>query len=653
VGEDQSKWNVAGTHIRPTNPFIEFDRSEVDQSIPDRFVTQAQKHPDRIAVKTKTLSLTYAELDKASNRVAHAIQSRRQSCKEPIALLFKQGISLVVAVMGVLKTGKPFAPVDYSLPREITARILVQLGTSLVVTDASHIFLAQALMPEPTLVLNTDELDGLSDENPGTRISPYDIACIHFTSGSTGEPKGVFTNHQNELYNIMKNTNALHISPEDRITVLRSNNVGAMRDSLLALLNGACSVPLELKEEGLSNLGEWLIEEEITVFSCVTSVFRHSLQTLNGRQTLPKVRLIHVGGEPVFKTDADLFKKYFSEDCLLVNRYSISETPAVSYYFIDKNTEIRGERVPVGYLLEGNEVLLLDDDGNIVGRNRIGQIAVKSNYLALGYWRQPELTGAKFLYDAERENTRIYLTGDLGYMLPDGCLMHVGRKDFQAKIRGYRVEVSEVELALLKLPMIKEAVVIVRNDRNNGNQLVAYVTSQPDQAVTVSELRRLLKDQLPSYMMPSSFVLLDNLPLTGSGKIDRMMLTSIERVCPSLDPADAQANEPVEMLLTEFWVEAIGIAPIGIHDDFTELGGDSLMAAQIVSRVNEIFSLRGPLASLLETPTIATLAAFLTENELQLGHSVKIAELTLKIDKMSPEEIVHALETLQGKRDNG
>jgi non-ribosomal peptide synthetase component F len=125
VGEDQSKWNVAGTHIRPTNPFIEFDRSEVDQSIPDRFVTQAQKHPDRIAVKTKTLSLTYAELDKASNRVAHAIQSRRQSCKEPIALLFKQGISLVVAVMGVLKTGKPFAPVDYSLPREITARILV------------------------------------------------------------------------------------------------------------------------------------------------------------------------------------------------------------------------------------------------------------------------------------------------------------------------------------------------------------------------------------------------------------------------------------------------------------------------------------------------------------------------------------------------
>jgi amino acid adenylation domain-containing protein len=653
VCEDQPKWNVAGSHIRPTNPFIKFEKSEVDQSIADRFVAQAQKHPDRLAVKTKALSLTYAELDKASNRVAHAIQSRCDSCKEPIALLFKQGISLVVAMIGALKTGKPFAPVDYSVPSEKTARILAQLDTSLVVTDASHLSLAQALMPEPSMVLNTDELDCLSDENPGIRISPYDIACIHFTSGSTGEPKGVVTNHRNELHNIMKNTNALHISPEDRITVLRSNNVGAMRDSLLALLNGACLVPLELKEEGLSNLGGWLIEQEVTVFSCVTTIFRHSVKTLTGGELFTKVRLIHVGGEPIFRSDVELFKKYFSDDCLLVNRYSISETPALAYYFIDKNTEVTDERVPVGYLLEGNEVLLLDEDGNDVGLNRVGQIAVKSSYLAVGYWRQPELTRSKFLQDRERENTRIYLTGDLGYMLPGGCLVHAGRKDFQVKIRGYRIELSEIERALLKLPMIKQAAVMVRAALNNSEQLIAYVAFQRDTSVTVHELRRLLQDQLPSYMMPSAFVVLDNLPLTASGKIDRMILADLEERRQTRETPYTEATDPVEMLLTKFWVEAVGVDPIGVHDDFLQLGGDSLVDAQIVSRVNGIFSLRRPLNSLFEAPTIASLATFVKSNELHRGDARRRAELALKVEGMSPEEIVHGLETLRGKRDNG
>lgn len=639
--------------IRPKNPFVEFDKSEVEQSIPDRFVAQVQKYRDRPAVKSRNLSLTYAELDKASNRVACAIRTRCDRCNEPIALLFKQGLSMIIAIIGVLKAGKAFAPVDYSLPPDKALRILGELGTPLVLTGTDHVCLAQALMPHPSGILNIDQLDdGLSDENPGMTISPYDLACIHFTSGSTGIPKGVVTNHRNELHNIMKNTNALHISPEDRITVLRSNNVGATRDSLLALLNGACIVPLELKEEGLSNLGHWLIEEEITVFSCVTTVFRHSLKTLTGRESFPRLRLIHVGGEPVFKTDVDLFKKYFSDDCLLVNRYSISETPAVSYYFIDKNTELRGERMPVGYVLEGNEVLLLDDDGNDVGLNRIGQIAVKSSYLALGYWRQPELTRTKFLHDAERENTRIYLTGDLGYMLLDGCLIHAGRKDFQAKIRGYRVEVTEIEVALLKLPIIKQAVVIVHDNPNNGKQLVAYAAFQPDQAVTVHELRALLKDQLPNYMMPSSFVILDNLPLTASGKIDRMILTNLEGVCRTLDTSYAEANDPVEMVLTKLWVQAIGVDPIGIHDDFSQLGGDSLVAAQIVARVNEIFSLTRPLNSLFETPTIATLAMFVQENELHRGHSCRIAELTLKIEEMSPDEVTQAFEVRRGKRDD-
>ena len=164
------------------------------------------------------------------------------------------------------------------------------------------------------------------------------------------------------------------------------------------------------------------------------------------------IRLIHIGGEPVSKSDVELYKKYFPDQCLLVNRYSISETQAVSYHFIDKQTEIKEERVPVGYPLEGNEVLLLGEDGTELGANQVGEIAVRSPYLALGYWRQPELTRAKFLPDPKGGNARIYMTGDLGYRLPDGCLVHVGRKDFQVKISGHRVEIPAVEMALLDVP---------------------------------------------------------------------------------------------------------------------------------------------------------------------------------------------------------
>jgi acyl carrier protein len=238
-------------------------------------------------------------------------------------------------------------------------------------------------------------------------------------------------------------------------------------------------------------------------------------------------------------------------------------------------------------------------------------------------------------------------------MLPDGCLVHAGRKDFQVKIRGYRIELSEIEGALLKLPMIKQAAVMVRAAPNNSEQLIAYVVFQRDTSVTVHELRRLLQDQLPSYMMPSAFVVLDNLPLTASGKIDRMILADLEERRQTRETPFTEASDPVEMLLTKFWVEAVGVDPIGIHDDFLQLGGDSLVEAQIVSRVNGIFSLRRPLNSLFEAPTIASLATFVKSNELHRGDARRRAELALKVEGMSPEEIVHGLETLRGKRDNG
>jgi non-ribosomal peptide synthetase component F len=217
------------------------------------------------------------------------------------------------------------------------------------------------------------------------------------------------------------------------VSLLRSNNAGAARDTWLALLNGATLCPLELREEGLATLGRWLNQEEITVFTCVTTVYRQALRTLADNERLKSVRLIHVGGEPVTPGDVDLYKKHFADDCKFVVRYSISETPAVSYFFIDKKTAIDGEHVPVGMPLEGNEVSILDEDGNQVGAGAIGEIAVKSRYLATGYWRQPQLTKQRFVDDPGGGKARIYRTGDLGYLRADGCLGTHRTKRFSNK----------------------------------------------------------------------------------------------------------------------------------------------------------------------------------------------------------------------------
>ncbi len=637
--------------MRPSNPFVKFSKEDIEQSISDRFEQQVHRYPQRLAVKTKTKGLTYDELNRNANRVAHAVLAHCDKGNDPVALLFKQGAALISATLGVLKAGKAYVSMDLSLPTTKAIQILEKLQAHLILTDGPHFYLAHELVGDRSKILNLDDLDStLSIDNPRLSISPDNIAYIHYTSGSTGEPKGVVWNHRNELFGIRVKTNELHISAEDRVSLVRSNNVGATRDMFLALLNGASLLPFDVQEQGLAHLGDWLLEENITVFTCVATIFRRSIQSANRKERFPKIRLIHIGGEPLFKSDVELYKKHFSDECIFVSRYSISETQAVSYYFIDKQTEIKEERVPVGFALEGNEILLLDDDKNKLGFNQIREITVKSPYLALGYWREQELTQAKFLPDPSGGDARIYLTGDLGYMLPDGCLMHTGRKDLQTKIRGHRVEVSEIEMALHDLPGIAQAAVVRFDDSFYGERLVAYVVPQKSKTLKVDQLRATLRKTLPSYMLPSVFVVVDSLPLTASGKVDRRALPIPTKSRHILSSVFTAADTAVEKALVKLWTEIMGIDNVGIHDDFSELGGDSLLAAQIVSEVNNVFSLRQPLKTLFEAPTVAKLVEFVLMNETHPGHSDKVANLLMKIEGMSSEDIGKALEEKRGKR---
>ena len=435
----------------PLGAVMAFDKEHIEQSIPARFEQVVRQYPDRLATQTKGQKLTYDALNRTANRVAHAILKRCSAEQKTVALLLEYGIPLIVAMLGAWKAGKIWTRVAPSLPHARIAYMLEDSLAGLIVTNNEHLPLARAWDQDGRQLVNVDMLEpGGGDENLGLTIAPDAPAYIRYTSGSTGQPKGGMQTHRNFLHGIHDS----YICAEDRVACLDP--------SLLGLFTGACLYPVHIKEEGLANVANLLMQEDITVYHSVATTFRHFVSTLTGDEAFPKLRLITLNGELVYKRDVELYKKHFSPDCIFVNSLATTETGPVAQYFVDQHTQITDSIVPVGYPVVDKEIVLLDEAGREVGVNEVGEIAVRSQYLFLGYWRRPELTRAVFLPDPEDGHKRIYRTGDLGRMLPDGCLVLLGRKDLQVKIRGNRVELAEIEMALLELAAVKEAVVVDR-----------------------------------------------------------------------------------------------------------------------------------------------------------------------------------------------
>jgi len=333
-----------------------------------------------------------------------------------------------------------------------------------------------------------------------------------------------------------------------------------------ALLNGAALFPYDLAVKGFTPLAEWMRTNRITIFHTVATTFRCFLDTVAADATFPALRILRLGGEPINSEDVKRFQRHFSPHCVLVHAIGPTETFDIRRHFISQEWRSSDSKVPVGYAVPDKEVLLLDETGREVGTDQIGEIAVRSKYLALGYWRRPDLTAAAFIPDHRGGNQRLYLTGDLGVMRPDGCLIHMGRKDFQVKIRGYRIEVTEIEVALVGLDSIKAAVVHVQADDAGAQRVVAYVVPAAGRAPTVSELRRALAQTLPDYMVPSAFVFLDTLPLLPSGKVDRRSLPEPNQARPALNAPYVAPRTPTESDLARIWAEVLELEQVGVHD---------------------------------------------------------------------------------------
>ena len=600
--------------MAPDNCFIEFTKEDIEQSVSDRFEQQVVLYPDHRAIKTGVNQLTYSDFNRLANRLARAIRQQSHN-NAALALLLEHEAAAIVSIFGVLKAGRSFVPLDPSLPLSRLKYMLDDSGAKVMVANNQTLALARALVDGFRKVINLDRLDSsLGSDNLEIAISPDKMSCILYTSGTTGRPKGVIHTHRNELHNVMHHTNSLHLTADDRLTLLGSYSTGqGLQDLYCTLLNGATLCPWSLKSDGLTGIADWLIGGRITVYHSAATVFRHFVRDLRGDEEFPHLRIIRLGSEQVSWKDVDAYKRHFSKHCLFVNALSSSETKTIRQYVLSKDSQIAG-MVPVGYPVEDMDVLILDESGNGLGFNQLGEISVRSRYLSPGYWQRPDLTAATYRADPSSPANRIFRTGEWGRLSPDGCLEHLGRKDAQVKIRGYRVETYETELALLRHPAVDQVLVICRESIRGDKYLAAYIVLNRFPAPTVSELRIFLRERIPQYMIPAAFVFLEFLPLTPNGKVDRNALPEPSIARPALDVSFVAPKGSIEEILAKMWVEILGIEKVGARDNFFDLGGNSLSAMQVVARMERTFNVRVPLKTFFASPTIASSSRNLPAN---------------------------------------
>jgi amino acid adenylation domain-containing protein len=606
--------SIAVEPTAATRGFVAFPREDVERSVPERFERQVLLYPNKTAVADSESSLTYGELNRLANRIAHAILAMRGAEPEPVALL-GSGVPVVAAMLGVLKAGKFYVTLDTSQPTARSVSILAECRPALLITDGTHREQSQALCAAldspPLSLLDLSALDPeLSDENLGLPISADSLAYILYTSGSTGKPKGVMQDHRYVLHLTMVYTNGGRISTTDRLVLLYAPSfAGAVRDIYCTVLNGATLLHFDVKRTGLAGLADWLRQERITVFFAVATMFRHFCRLLPAEDRFPLVRLVFLGSETVYAGEIRLYQRHFSEESRVIVSFGTSELSPICQFPIWPDSRIEGSTVPSGYPVDDVELLLWDADGQRVAAHAVGEVVVRSRYLSRGYWGHPELTEAAFMADPEGGDRRMFRTGDQGRMLPDGCLLHLGRGDFQVKIRGYRVETAEVEAFFTASGLVRDALVTAWLDSAGEQNLAAWlVPMHRDAPPSVGELRALVAAGLPDYMMPAAFILMDSLPLTANGKLDRRALPDPRLAGQGTDTVYVAPRTPVELRLKGIWSELLGLEKIGTQENFFDLGGHSLLAMQAVARIAAAFHVIVPFNCLFECPTIARLA---------------------------------------------
>ncbi len=604
-------------------------------TIHDRFNSWALATPHSLAIRHDGQSFTFADVAARATSVAARLETLVRGEDDVFAvLLANDPVGEIAAILGIISVGGIAVPVEAKQPAHRVRQIVDHCTPVAILTSQPD--LARQLLPERVALGIYDPTN--LQFNGRSSVLPDATAYICYTSGSTGEPKGVVITHRQVLARTDGLASVLDFRPTDRHTFLNSLSTGhGMSTVWRCLLTGGGLLAGRVRDQGVARLLDWLNTEQATMFACSATLFRTFVAQLKPSARLESVRLLRMGGERVTPADFALFKRWCTPQAMFVNAYSCSEASTVACHQLTHSDQLEGDSVPIGRAIPGCSVRLLGEDGAEVPRGEAGEIVVEGVTVASGYWRDPVQSAAVFQAVEGNPLARQLRTGDLARMQPDGALVHAGRRDFRVKIRGFRVELEGVETVLSQAPNVRQVATIVNDNGCDTATLIALVATDGP-GLEEAGLRAYADAHLPVGSVPHRFVFVDNLPIGPGGKLDRTQLRPLAEAALA-EPAvtvNAEGTE-IEQQIAGIWREVLGHQQFGLNDDFLLAGGDSVRAMRVLTRVNERFAVDVLLLDFLESDaTIASLAATV-EGHTRQQVSLDEAEFAKLLDEAEGE----------------
>lgn len=588
-----------------TNP-IPF--STVEQSIQGRFDEIASMIPEQPAISDKTISLSYRELQKASNKMAHAILGILGPGKGNIAVFSENNVYQVIAILGILRSGRSYVALDLDFPEERNKAILDDSQCRMVICTAEHSKTLSGFCGD-RFIISADRLNSdIPDCTPQIKTDPRHNAITLYTSGSTGRPKGVLQSHRNMIHFIKRMSELYPIYPSDRTAYYLSFGFSAHALPLLgALLNGSELKTYTFREGNFHAFSQWLKAEKISFGMMIPSFLRHFLAVQEKKTHYPDLRMLFFGGETLYRSDVEKARTVFRKETFLVNIYASTEAYLMRSFPLAHYSLVKSNIVPIGYPVEGMEITLQDEHGKKVKGREQGEIILKSEYLTEGYHRQPGLRKKNTGKNPNDRDTRIFHTSDMGYFLDDNCLVHTGRKDSVVKLRGYRIDFGEIINLLLQSKEVKEAACTLIENPGGTEELIAYIVPSGNEKPDMEYIRALLVRVLPDFMIPSHILPIDNIPKNSIGKIDVKALPEPVWGSQAGRQKESPASE-TEKKLCGIFEKILKISPIGVNEDFLKMGADSLGLFVALSEVEKEFGVKIDLKTSLTSPNIRNLA---------------------------------------------